>query len=194
MQDLTPRAKDSLVSFGERLSTRIFAAFLNRQGVPAQQMDAYEIGVVTNDNFLNAGQWAALGRGGLGCGTAGPGIGRLVGRSEGGRREQGREGEACTVIDHPPPPFCRGELRAVAAGTARVSDVQARPQAARAGGDWVPGQGAADGGHHHPGPRRLRPHLHPAGRRARPARGPGAHGARAGDWTGQGRAGLARQE
>lgn len=31
MQDLTPRAKDSLVSFGERLSTRLFAAFLNQQ-------------------------------------------------------------------------------------------------------------------------------------------------------------------
>ena len=31
MQDLTQRAKDSLVSFGERLSTRLFAAFLRRE-------------------------------------------------------------------------------------------------------------------------------------------------------------------
>lgn len=31
MQDLTMRAKDSLVSFGERLSTRLFAAFLRRE-------------------------------------------------------------------------------------------------------------------------------------------------------------------
>jgi aspartokinase len=31
LQDLTPRAKDSLVSFGERLSTRIFASFLREQ-------------------------------------------------------------------------------------------------------------------------------------------------------------------
>lgn len=31
MQDLTARAKDSLVSFGERLSTRIFASFLRAQ-------------------------------------------------------------------------------------------------------------------------------------------------------------------
>ncbi|GAB4818727.1 hypothetical protein N2152v2_005773 [Parachlorella kessleri] len=54
MQDLTPRAKDSLVSFGERLSSRLFAAFLNQQGVSAQQMDAYDIGVITNDNFSNA--------------------------------------------------------------------------------------------------------------------------------------------
>lgn len=28
MQDLTPRAKDSLVSFGERMATRIFASYL----------------------------------------------------------------------------------------------------------------------------------------------------------------------
>lgn len=31
MQDLTARAKDSLVSFGERLSTRIFASYLRGQ-------------------------------------------------------------------------------------------------------------------------------------------------------------------
>ena len=31
MQDLTLRAKDSLVSFGERLSTRLFAAFLTKE-------------------------------------------------------------------------------------------------------------------------------------------------------------------
>jgi aspartate kinase len=31
MQDLTPRAKDSLVSFGERLATRIFASYLRTQ-------------------------------------------------------------------------------------------------------------------------------------------------------------------
>lgn len=54
MQDLTPRAKDSLVSFGERLSTRLFAAYLCARGVPAKQYDAYQIGVTTNDNFVNA--------------------------------------------------------------------------------------------------------------------------------------------
>ena len=31
LQDLTARARDSLVSFGERLSTRLFAALLNSQ-------------------------------------------------------------------------------------------------------------------------------------------------------------------
>lgn len=54
MQDLTPRAKDSLVSFGERLSTRIFASYLRVQGVPARQYDAWDLGMTTNDDFTNA--------------------------------------------------------------------------------------------------------------------------------------------
>ena len=31
LQELTPRAQDSLVSFGERLSTRLFASYLRSQ-------------------------------------------------------------------------------------------------------------------------------------------------------------------
>ncbi len=54
MQDLTARAKDSLVSFGERLSTRIFASFLRAQGVPARQHDAWDLGFTTTDDFGNA--------------------------------------------------------------------------------------------------------------------------------------------
>jgi aspartate kinase len=54
MQDLTPRARDSLVSFGERLSTRLFAAYLRAHGVPARQYDAFSIGITTNDDFTNA--------------------------------------------------------------------------------------------------------------------------------------------
>jgi aspartate kinase len=54
MQDLTPRARDSLVSFGERLSTRLFAAYLRSHGVPARQYDAFSIGITTNDDFTNA--------------------------------------------------------------------------------------------------------------------------------------------
>ncbi|KAI8477517.1 MAG: Aspartate/glutamate/uridylate kinase [Monoraphidium minutum] len=54
MQDLTARAKDSLVSFGERMSTRIFASFLRAQGVPARQHDAWDLGFTTDDNFGNA--------------------------------------------------------------------------------------------------------------------------------------------
>lgn len=54
MQDLTARAKDSLVSFGERISTRIFASFLRTLGVPARQYDAWDLGMTTTDEFSNA--------------------------------------------------------------------------------------------------------------------------------------------
>ncbi|KAK9858857.1 hypothetical protein WJX84_007034 [Apatococcus fuscideae] len=54
MQDLTPRALDSLASFGERLSTRIFAAFLRAEGLAAQQYDAWDLGLTSTDDFTNA--------------------------------------------------------------------------------------------------------------------------------------------
>jgi aspartokinase len=38
MKELTLRTKDYLVSFGERMSTRIFAAYLNRIGTLARQV------------------------------------------------------------------------------------------------------------------------------------------------------------
>ena len=51
LKDLTPRSMDALVSFGERLSTRIFAGFLRSRGVNAVQHDAFEIGFITTDAF-----------------------------------------------------------------------------------------------------------------------------------------------
>ncbi|KAK9865888.1 hypothetical protein WJX84_003087 [Apatococcus fuscideae] len=54
MQDLTPRALDSLASFGERLSTRMFAAFLRAEGLLAQQYDAWDLGLTSTDDFTNA--------------------------------------------------------------------------------------------------------------------------------------------
>ncbi|KAJ4822718.1 Adenylate kinase 2, mitochondrial [Turnera subulata] len=54
MKELTPRTKDYLVSFGECMSTRIFAAYLNKIGVKACQYDAFEIGFITTDDFTNA--------------------------------------------------------------------------------------------------------------------------------------------
>uniref|UniRef100_A0A0C9S660 aspartate kinase n=1 Tax=Wollemia nobilis TaxID=56998 RepID=A0A0C9S660_9CONI len=54
MKELTPRTKDYLVSFGERMSTRIFAAYLNKIGVKARQYDAFDIGFITTDEFTNA--------------------------------------------------------------------------------------------------------------------------------------------
>lgn len=52
LQDLTPRAKDQIVSFGERLSTRIFAAYLRSRGVAARQHDAFDL-ITTTDDFGN---------------------------------------------------------------------------------------------------------------------------------------------
>ncbi|EFJ51395.1 hypothetical protein VOLCADRAFT_87637, partial [Volvox carteri f. nagariensis] len=46
--------QDSLVSFGERLATRIFASYLRAQGIPARQHDAWELGLTTTDDFTNA--------------------------------------------------------------------------------------------------------------------------------------------
>ncbi|OMO88787.1 Aspartate/glutamate/uridylate kinase [Corchorus capsularis] len=54
MKELTPRTRDYLVSFGECMSTRIFAAYLNKIGIKAHQYDAFEIGFITTDDFTNA--------------------------------------------------------------------------------------------------------------------------------------------
>ncbi|XAR58324.1 Aspartate kinase [Bertholletia excelsa] len=54
VKELTLRTKDYLVSFGECMSTRIFAAYLNKLGVKARQYDAFDIGFITTDDFTNA--------------------------------------------------------------------------------------------------------------------------------------------
>lgn len=55
IKELSPRTKDYLVSFGERLSVRIFAAHLRQnEGVPAEHVDAYNAGFVTDSNFTRA--------------------------------------------------------------------------------------------------------------------------------------------
>ncbi|XP_047969728.1 aspartokinase 2, chloroplastic-like isoform X2 [Salvia hispanica] len=54
MKEMTPRTKDYLVSFGECMSTRLFAAYLNKIGVKARQYDAFDIGFITTDDFTNA--------------------------------------------------------------------------------------------------------------------------------------------
>ncbi|XP_019098264.1 PREDICTED: aspartokinase 3, chloroplastic-like, partial [Camelina sativa] len=42
------------VYFGEFMSTRLFAAYLNKIGHKARQYDAFEIEIVTTDEFTNA--------------------------------------------------------------------------------------------------------------------------------------------
>ncbi|KAM0950254.1 putative aspartate kinase [Dioscorea sansibarensis] len=54
MKELTPRTRDYLVSFGECMSTRIFAAYMNKIGSKARQYDAFDIGFITTDDFTNA--------------------------------------------------------------------------------------------------------------------------------------------
>ncbi|XP_077229722.1 aspartokinase 2, chloroplastic-like isoform X2 [Tasmannia lanceolata] len=54
LKELTLQTRDYLVSFGECMSTRIFAAYLNKIGVKARQYDAFEIGFITTDDFTNA--------------------------------------------------------------------------------------------------------------------------------------------
>ena len=53
LKDLSPRSLDSLVSFGERMSTRIFSGYLKRLGIPSIQHDAFDLGFATTDQFTN---------------------------------------------------------------------------------------------------------------------------------------------
>ncbi|MCL2879846.1 MAG: aspartate kinase, partial [Treponema sp.] len=54
IRELTPRTKDYLVSFGERLSVRIIAAYLNSTGIQAQAMDAWDAGFISNSAYTAA--------------------------------------------------------------------------------------------------------------------------------------------
>jgi len=54
LHELSPRAQDKLVSYGERCSVRIVAARLNQIGVPARAFDSWELGVLTDSNFGDA--------------------------------------------------------------------------------------------------------------------------------------------
>ncbi len=54
LKEITPRTLDLVASFGERLSTRLIAAFLARGGIPARQVDAFEAGLLTDERFGSA--------------------------------------------------------------------------------------------------------------------------------------------
>ncbi|MCL2043956.1 MAG: aspartate kinase [Treponema sp.] len=54
IRELTPRTKDFLVSFGERLSVRIAAAFCNSQNIPAIACDAWDVGFFSDSNYTGA--------------------------------------------------------------------------------------------------------------------------------------------
>jgi aspartate kinase len=50
----TDRVADHLASFGERLSARVLAAVLRRQGVLAEAVDAWDLGLFTDSTFGRA--------------------------------------------------------------------------------------------------------------------------------------------
>lgn len=54
LRELTKRTRDYLVSFGERLSVRMMAAYLNKTGLPAQFFDAWDVGFISDSNFMAA--------------------------------------------------------------------------------------------------------------------------------------------
>lgn len=53
LRELSPRARDRLVSFGERMSSLIVSAHLNELGVPSEPVDADRL-IVTDNIFGNA--------------------------------------------------------------------------------------------------------------------------------------------
>ena len=53
-EEITPRTKDFVLSFGERMSAQVVAANLRERGVDAVPHEADVIGVMTDDNYGNA--------------------------------------------------------------------------------------------------------------------------------------------
>jgi aspartate kinase len=51
IRECTPRVRDYLVSFGERLSVRLVAAHLVKTGIPASAHDSFDVGLVTDEHF-----------------------------------------------------------------------------------------------------------------------------------------------
>jgi len=54
IRELSPRTKDHLVSFGERISVRIVAAYLKSIKLNARAFDAWELGFISSSDFVNA--------------------------------------------------------------------------------------------------------------------------------------------
>ena len=54
IKELTPKTRDFLVSFGERLSVRIAAACLQAAGINAKAVDAWDCGFLTNSSYGSA--------------------------------------------------------------------------------------------------------------------------------------------
>ena len=54
LKELTPRSRDYILSFGERLSAPIVSAALRQRGIPSVALDGAEAGIVTTANHGDA--------------------------------------------------------------------------------------------------------------------------------------------
>jgi len=54
LKEVSKRSRDYLVSFGERMSVRMMAAYLEKEGIPAKFYDAWDIGMISDSNFMSA--------------------------------------------------------------------------------------------------------------------------------------------
>ncbi len=54
LKEISKRSRDYLVSFGERMSVRMMAAYLKSEGIPATFYDAWDIGFVSDSNYMSA--------------------------------------------------------------------------------------------------------------------------------------------
>ena len=54
LKEISKRSRDYLVSFGERMSVRMMAAYLSKEGIPARFYDAWDIGILSDSNYMAA--------------------------------------------------------------------------------------------------------------------------------------------
>lgn len=54
LKEISKRSRDYLVSFGERMSVRMMAAYLKSEGIDAQFYDAWDVGFVSDSNYMSA--------------------------------------------------------------------------------------------------------------------------------------------
>jgi len=54
VRELTGRSRDFILSFGERLASRIVAAAMRKAGIPAKAFAAWDLGLVTDSSFGGA--------------------------------------------------------------------------------------------------------------------------------------------
>jgi len=52
--EVSPKVKDYILSFGERLSSVVMCAALSSKGVPCEPLSGFDAGIVTDDNFGEA--------------------------------------------------------------------------------------------------------------------------------------------